>query len=107
MIPIVEMHADAIVLQPSRDLVRLLQDANSVIVTPVDRNHDHLDRRQTRRDDNPNAWVIYEEWESKGHHERYIQWRTDTGFFEMWGPMMHRKGSSSRSSWPMGMGRPI
>ena len=42
----------------------------------------------TRRDDNPNAWVIHEEWESKGHHERYIQWRTDTGFFEKWGPMM-------------------
>lgn len=42
----------------------------------------------TRRDDNPNAWVIYEEWESKGHHERYIQWRTDTGFFDVWGPMM-------------------
>ena len=29
--------------------------------------------------DDPGNVVIVEQWESRGHHERYQQWRTETG----------------------------
>lgn len=40
-----------------------------------------------RRSDNPNHWVLVEEWDTQGHHERYMQWRTETGFMAKWAPM--------------------
>jgi len=29
--------------------------------------------------DNPGNMVMLEQWESRGHHDKYIQWRTETG----------------------------
>ena len=40
-----------------------------------------------RRTDDPNKWVLVEEWETQGHHERYMQWRTETGFMAKWASM--------------------
>ena len=41
-----------------------------------------------RRVDNPNAWVLVEEWETQGHHERYVQWRIETGMMAKWEAVM-------------------
>ncbi len=41
-----------------------------------------------RRVDNPNAWVLVEEWDTQGDHERYMQWRTETGMLAKWEAMM-------------------
>ena len=29
--------------------------------------------------DNPGNMVVVEQWESRGHYEKYQQWRTETG----------------------------
>jgi len=29
--------------------------------------------------DDPGNMVLVEQWESRGHHEKYAQWRTETG----------------------------
>ncbi len=29
--------------------------------------------------DDPGNMVIVEQWESRGHHEKYLKWRTETG----------------------------
>lgn len=41
-----------------------------------------------KRADDPNVFVLFEEWETQGHLERYTQWRTETGFFDEWAPLM-------------------
>jgi quinol monooxygenase YgiN len=38
--------------------------------------------------DDSNNIVLIEEWESRGHYDRYLQWRTDTGFIEAMGGML-------------------
>jgi quinol monooxygenase YgiN len=38
--------------------------------------------------DNPDTIVLIEEWESKGHHERYLTWRIETGLIEMLEPLL-------------------
>ena len=46
-------------------------------------------------DDDRNHLVIIEEWESRGHHERYMAWRTETGMMAKWGPMFTKEPSIS------------
>lgn len=29
--------------------------------------------------DDPGNMILVEQWESRGHHEKYLQWRTETG----------------------------
>ncbi len=42
-------------------------------------------------DDDPNHLVIIEEWESRGHHERYMAWRTETGMMAKWMQMLSKE----------------
>ena len=46
-------------------------------------------------ENDPNHIVIIEEWESRGHHERYMAWRTQTGMMAKWGPMMSKEPRAS------------
>ena len=46
-------------------------------------------------DGDPNHIVIIEEWESRGHHERYMAWRTETGMMAKMGPMFTKEPSTS------------
>ena len=32
--------------------------------------------------ENPGNMVMVGQWESRGHHEKYIQWRTETGVID-------------------------
>ena len=32
--------------------------------------------------DNPGNMVMVEQWESRGRHEKYLQWRTETGVID-------------------------
>lgn len=38
--------------------------------------------------DDPSKLVIVELWESRGHYERYLQWRTDRGDMSALGKLM-------------------
>ena len=38
-------------------------------------------------DDNGQV-LLYEEWESKEHQEKYFQWRLDTGLMDAIGPFL-------------------
>ncbi len=38
--------------------------------------------------DDPGKMVIVEQWESRGHHEKYLQWRTETGVMDKLGSML-------------------
>ena len=49
-----------------------------------------------RNADNPNRWSLVERWESKAHHERYFQWRMETGFLEQ---MMAALVGEPKETW--------
>ena len=34
-----------------------------------------------RDQENPTSIVLYQQWESKPQYEKYLAWRTETGFF--------------------------
>ena len=34
-----------------------------------------------RDQDNPTSIVLHQQWESKNHYEKYLAWRTESGFF--------------------------
>jgi quinol monooxygenase YgiN len=38
--------------------------------------------------DNTNTIVLYEEWETRGHHEAYMKFRTESGFIEAMAGML-------------------
>ena len=38
--------------------------------------------------DDANNIVLVQNWESRPHHERYLKWRTETGFFEAMSGML-------------------
>lgn len=38
--------------------------------------------------DDTNTIVLIEEWESRGHHEAYMKFRTETGFIEAMSAML-------------------
>lgn len=38
--------------------------------------------------DDKGNMAILEKWESRGHHEKYLQWRTETGVMEKLGSML-------------------
>ena len=38
--------------------------------------------------DDPNNIVLIERWETRGHHEKYMAWRTETGVMETLGAML-------------------
>jgi quinol monooxygenase YgiN len=33
----------------------------------------------TQNQDSPNDITVVEQWETRGHYEKYLQWRTDSG----------------------------
>ena len=36
----------------------------------------------------PGSMVLVEQWESRSHHEKYLQWRTETGVMAKLGSML-------------------
>ncbi len=38
--------------------------------------------------DSPDTVMLLEEWESRGHNERYMGWRLETGLVEMLTPLL-------------------
>jgi quinol monooxygenase YgiN len=42
----------------------------------------------TRNQDDPAKLVIIELWETRGHYEKYLEWRTQRGDMDMLGEMM-------------------
>jgi quinol monooxygenase YgiN len=38
--------------------------------------------------DDPGNMVMVEKWESRGHYEKYLQWRTETGVMDKLGSML-------------------
>ncbi|HVA69802.1 MAG TPA: antibiotic biosynthesis monooxygenase family protein [Acidimicrobiales bacterium] len=39
-------------------------------------------------EDDPDAVLLVEEWETRGHHERYMTWRTENGMGELLQPIL-------------------
>ena len=35
-----------------------------------------------RDSDEPDRWFLMEEWESRAHHQAYVNWRVETGWVE-------------------------
>ena len=38
--------------------------------------------------DDPSDVVFYEVWDSRAHYEKYLAWRTETGFLDRLSPML-------------------
>jgi quinol monooxygenase YgiN len=38
--------------------------------------------------DDPGDMVMVEQWESRGHHEKYLKWRTETGVMDKLASML-------------------
>ncbi len=38
--------------------------------------------------DNPDNVLLVEEWETRGHQEKYMEWRVSTGMIEMIQPIL-------------------
>ena len=41
-----------------------------------------------RDSDDPDKWALVEHWESQAHHETYIKWRVETGWFDKFTAML-------------------
>lgn len=41
-----------------------------------------------RNQEDPANIVLIERWETRGHHEKYLAWRTETGVMETLGAML-------------------
>lgn len=37
---------------------------------------------------NPNRMLLWEGWDSRAHHEKYVQWQVETGMIEALVPML-------------------
>jgi quinol monooxygenase YgiN len=42
----------------------------------------------TKDQDDPSKLIIVEMWETRGHYDRYLQWRTERGDMEVLGELM-------------------
>ena len=38
--------------------------------------------------DDPDAVLLIEEWETRGHHDRYMAWRVETGMTDLLQPIL-------------------
>ena len=43
--------------------------------------------------DDPNNVVVVQHWASKEHFEKYVAWRTETGFLDKWIAMLNGEPS--------------
>jgi quinol monooxygenase YgiN len=41
-----------------------------------------------KHESRPNTYILLEHWREQADHDRYVKWRTDTGFMEQMGPTM-------------------
>jgi len=58
-------------------------------ILPDTRNYEgFMDIYVIQNQDSPNDITLVEEWESKPHYEKYLQWRTETGDFDKLGSFL-------------------
>ena len=38
--------------------------------------------------DDPTDMVLIERWQTRGHYEKYLAWRTESGFLDILGPLV-------------------
>ncbi len=48
----------------------------------------NLEIYAVQNQDETNTFVLVEKWESKAHHQKYLAWRTETGFMEKLGALL-------------------
>jgi len=53
----------------------------------------------TQDQDDPAKIIIIELWESRGHYERYLAWRTERGDMEALGDMMENPSWRFLDNW--------
>lgn len=71
-----------------------------VELLPDTRNFDGCFNIYITKDlEDPSKLIIVELWESKGHYERYLQWRTDRGDMEALGDMMDNPSWRFLENW--------
>lgn len=63
--------------------------ASFVELLPVTRAYDGCISLYITKDlDDPSRIIIIEMWETRGHYERYLQWRTEQGDMDALGELM-------------------
>ncbi len=75
-------HVSTLVLLEGQVQSDKIEDMKSYLaqILPDTRSYDGCQGADAQFNmDDPGNMVLVEQWESRGHYEKYLQWRTDTG----------------------------